>query len=181
MTAIAPEEIQKYITLEEVKNCFFEGALAGYAGGGGYKPSRDILGGKIFTLRINNLSYTDFYVSCGQKSGGMSFISLNYPTFTPLWIMQYDGEELSENKRIIKLLKEALLDAYAKRIFCGGRGQPHYPDDAIYMINDMRYHNEVDQKHNSFAEFSGRETVVKNYRTTVFYHNYSGGLLVPLE
>lgn len=195
MAKIAPEEIQKIITLQEVMDCFFEGGLAGYAGGGGYKPSQDIMGGKVFTSRADKLIYSDLYVSNGPQSGGMTIISLDYllilPTHSgfresesvsvPLWMMHYDGKELSDDKRVTELVKMALSDAYTKRIFCGGRGLPHYPDDAIYEIDGMRYWNEVNYKHNSFAKFSGKETVVKNHGKTVFYHNYSGKLLVSIE
>lgn len=194
MAKIAPEEIQKIVTLQEVINCFFEGGLAGYAGGGEYKSSQDIPGGKIFTLRTDKLIYSDFYVSNGPQSGGMTVISLDLSlpstrhmifgtsSFVPLWMMQYEGRELSDDKQVIGLVKAALFEAYRKRIFCGGRGLPHYPDDTIYEIDGMRYWNDVVCKHNSFAKFSGKEIVAKAHGSTaLFYHNYSGKMLVSLE
>ncbi|MFA6493339.1 MAG: DUF5680 domain-containing protein [Patescibacteria group bacterium] len=184
---MTPEEIQKIITLQEVKGCFFEGGLAGYAGGGKYKP--DVCGNKVFTLQTGKLTYVDSYVSFEKQSGGMIVI-FHKTTHVPIWMMQYEGKELFNNeqvnKRMTEIVKEALHDAYSKRIFCGGRGLPqHFPIGGTESIeNGAVYYNDVNMENDTFAKFSGKEKIikwVKGQPTTVFYHNYSGKLLVPLK
>ncbi len=188
MTKIVPEEILKNVTLEEVMDCFFQGGIAGYASGGRYNPSLDETGGKVFTLRTDKLIYSDSYVSNGPQSGGMTIISLlpedrrHFPLHgkkIPLWLMQYVGEELSSDKKAIEVVKEALLDAYNQHIFCGGRGQETYPFSKTGW-NEMNYYNKVNAKYNNFMNFSGKETV-EDRGNIIFYHTYSGKLLVPLE
>lgn len=187
MTTIAPEKIQEVVTKREVMDCFFQGAIAGYAGGGDYKQRcYDLAGGKVFRYETDKLIYTDMYVSNGPQSGGMTVIFLNFLDIIdiPLWMMQYEGEELINDKQVTKFVKKALFDTYSENIFYGGRGFLHYPPvcmDSIWgTTNGIRYCNVVDQEENTFSRFSGREEVLDGVDRILFYHNYSGKLLVPL-
>ncbi len=184
---ITTGEIQQNVTLREVMDCFFEGALAGYAGGGKYELSQDILGGKVFSFPTGKLVYIDTFVSNGPQSGGMTVISLHIPTvhlsrngllYLPLWMMQYEGEELTGDKAAIELVKAALRETYKKHLFFGGRGLPTFLSKTA---SRMCYYNNVDDNTTAFSRFSGREAVVQSPPgDELFYHNYSGKLLVPL-
>ncbi len=82
----------------------------------------------------------------------------------------------------MELVKTALLEAYKKRIFCGGRGLPREPSCETHYINGMYYCNAVDRRDNDFSRFSGREAVVqKSSCDMLYYHNYSGKLLISLK
>ena len=97
----------------------------------------------------------------------------------PLWMMQYEGRELTEDKRVIEIVKNSLECAYSNREFYGGRGLPRFPLSEACNIDGMYYENHYSTR--AFSQFSGREVVKMMGVRELFYHNYSGKLLVPLK
>lgn len=187
------EWIQKNIPLYQVVDCFFAGSSHGYAGGGKYIPVDQISGMKCFTYNVEypqlgyDLRFSDAYVSLGPESGGYSVISLVRTTVScdpvPLWLMQYEGKELSKDPAIIGLLKEALLSNYSAKVFRGGRGPAQVVSN---NFPELCYENRLNINvrpgiGNGFSAFSGTEVVIRPDQSTEFYHNYNGKLLVELK
>jgi len=183
------EKIQKIVTLDQVMDCFFDGGLAGYAGGGKYVPILGIPGMKSFIQTYempepgSALVYNDAYGSVGPESFGFTTITLathgGYEQ-TPIWEMQYEGREFSDDKAVISLLKKALLATYSEKIFYGGRGPARYTSP---NFSGLTYMNRlvIQGRGSNFRHFRGQEVVNGSACSMKFCYNYSGKLLVPLN
>lgn len=169
-------------SLSAVMEIFFRGAMAGYAGGGQYRPDLDEPGRKIFRHDMGDLVYIDAYRSTGKKSAGEKTIYLRRDSeWIALWAMQYRGEEFTDDRAVIMFLKSTLLLTYQLRQFMGGRG----PLEKTSGDRRLCYRNHL---FGEFTCFSGQEIICDNdprelekeKSDNLCLHEYSGLSLVDL-
>ena len=168
---MAREEI-----LKQAKEFFFKAMLVGWPAGvrgadvhgmPGYKEKGAFMGG----------SGTDFRLLdrwCVSTCGSAGTIAIWFRD-EPIWIMFYGGHY---PKEVIPFLKLALMEAYKKDEFLGGRGPRVY----LAVNKELRYFNGVIPPSN-FSRFEGREEIyVVNSDGTeaemVGWHKYWGMALI---
>lgn len=155
---------------EQLKDFFFEAALATYAGDGEKIPSEEIAPGfEGYRFVRGNHVYVDKYAVNGSGSFGQTVIWLDDK---PIWFMQYKG--FCHDKRAITVVKQAMREAYAQRQFIGGRGIK------TLRVDDLAYGN---SGNGSIERFNGSDWVADHTDgkdAMVFWHDYRGGLIMKL-
>ncbi|MDI6734524.1 MAG: DUF5680 domain-containing protein [Patescibacteria group bacterium] len=152
---------------KKVEEVFFDAMLNGWANPDIEKTTLPHFPrSKAIWFRRGNFMVLDWYLKNGTESMGNTII---WEEGIPTWMMSYGG---SYPKEAIPFLKEALLVAYQKRGFFGGRGPIFYfyqNDKYVYINTTMR---------NNFASFLGAEKIVlKENSAIVGFHTYWGRLL----
>jgi hypothetical protein len=152
----------------EVETFFFRAMQAGYAKGTKPEPVPDMPGFK-------QLAYKEAYFSLLDRWGTRDGSSSSSGTTTiwsrevvdhiwqPAWVMNYTGQY---DQGAIQTLKNALLSAYSKRLFRGGRG-PEF-----FRRGEHVYINSVERE--GFTNFSGREEIFSFCGGSCGWHEYSG-------
>ncbi|MFC1656739.1 hypothetical protein ACFL14_02160 [Patescibacteria group bacterium] len=165
-------KIVVYPTSEELMEVFFEGNLLGWPTGKTPEQTSPALPGwKIIPVPVGNFIFYDRYtVGANRKSFGfMEIRDRKDPINLLYWRMEFGGW-YSEDA--IKVVKAALLEAYATKRFFGGRGIPFY-----IPAGDIMYENRIDNG-GDFSKFSGREEVVdRQALESKGFHCYRGGLM----
>lgn len=168
----------KEVDIEKLEDFFFEAAMASYASGVEPKSiSAFHAKGYYYSKVIEKdlYEYQDVYFDAGRgKSFGFTIISINSRC---VWTMHYHGEcnkkyVGSPKIKVMNFLKKALLNAYEKKKFFGGRGY-------IFQKGQLAYDNYCNKR--NFEDFSGREriTEISSLKSLpIFYHEYEGGLVV---
>lgn len=165
---------------EAIKDFFFEGSLAGYAGSGNYESENFISGlpEKTFTHfnAEGTLKYVDCYSSNGEFSEGVTKIYAwtQNNTWELVWVMSYHGWCKGDDKRYTKYLKERLNSAYKQKKFLGGRGAMlSNPKQGLFYENVWE---------GNFLDSNGIERIWEKTRkedSIVFWHRFQGLLLLP--
>ena len=76
----------------EIREFFFDAALATYAGNAPKATIGELPGSKHYHFERDNLIYDDVYFTNGEYSGGSTVISIRAePKPVTLWLMQYHG------------------------------------------------------------------------------------------
>jgi hypothetical protein len=166
------------INIQELQDFFFRASINGYASGKEPDYLQGFPGAKFYLwyeeIKGKAYRYKDMYFSVGNgKSFGFTLISISGQL---VWYMRYWGESLKKfvgEIKVTDVLKKALLDAYQRKSFLGGRGTPNF------IIRYLDYHN-VPQK-NLFEEFYGEDMIhdetPNRYPEKIFLHKYEGGLI----
>ncbi|MBU1092488.1 hypothetical protein KJ836_02375 [Patescibacteria group bacterium] len=157
------------ISVEKVREFFFAGMIKGYASGAEAEPIPKLPGFKGYRHSDEDgLTLLDYYApSSTGFSAGSTIIWLDG---IPIWLMTYEG--WYENC-VTSLLKEALMEAYTKGVFLGGRGINRVAvDDGAEYIN-------IDPGSN-FCFFSGIEQIVHG-GNVLGTHSFRGGCLVDMR
>ncbi|MFA4955191.1 MAG: DUF5680 domain-containing protein [Patescibacteria group bacterium] len=152
--------------IDRLQNFFFAAASVTYAGNGPKFTDPERPGVKIYRFADDILRYVDEYYVNGAKSFGSTVI---WQDDQPVWHMQYRG--FCHDKQASELVKKAMRAAYQEHIFAGGRG-------VDLIEGELKYHNVA---MHSFGEFHGSDcvgTMTKGKDNLLFWHKYSGGLLV---
>ncbi len=159
--------------LQHAKLFFFRGMLAGYASGAKPEKVPGMPGFKQHVFMDGDWKLLDRWCvhSETQKSFGTTTIWL---AGQPIWTMTYGGYYLKE---AIPCLKKALMDAYRREQFWGGRGMAEY---ALTRCSSTYYYlNEP--KTITFSSFEGRESMREQHDSGVTYlgsHKYWGMALL---
>ncbi|MFA5186202.1 MAG: DUF5680 domain-containing protein [Patescibacteria group bacterium] len=153
---------------EQLRDFFFEAALVTYAGDGEKIPSEEIAPGfKGYRYVRGNHVYVDKYAVNGSGSFGQTVIWLDD---RPTWFMQYNG--FCHDKRAVAVVKQALREAYSRRLFIGGRGIKNL------RVLDLSYGNSGGD---TFYRFNGSDWVTDHADgkdAMIFWHDYRGGLVL---
>src|SRR3989338_2436215 len=138
-----------FVTEANVKNFFFEGASLAWAGGGEYRPMPGMPRYKVFeysdTSGVFVLKDWYFTIPGSRQSGGGTAI---WVLGTPVWQMAFGGWY---DEEAVPVVKEALLSAYARKQFNGGRGPTKFEK------NGVAYWNYSSTKETPFSFFQGHE------------------------
>jgi hypothetical protein len=166
----------------ELQKFFLLAASKTYAGGGKTEELTGLPRAKMYTFRSEEFSYylyQDFYFSGIRLSSGMTVISYQD---VPVWTMSYGGWYRECDRDVNAFLKQALLEAYAKGEFYGGRGPARYTANSEPLQDgDLLYQNFVDGL-NKFTEFSGNERIIVHpAERLVHWHWYNGQLLAEVS
>jgi len=154
------------VCVVQVEKVFFDAMLAGYVSDKKADTYEMIgMSGYQFTKFIDD----DFFVKdVWCKISG--FTSIWYKDVL-IWTMNYGGHY---HKKYIPFLKSALQEAYAQRVFYGGRGSSLFLGKTEEMIEYLYVNKEM--VNSNFKKFSGRELILDCGRE-VGCHNYFGGLV----
>lgn len=169
----------KKADIKKLEDFFLAAARATFASGLEHGSISEIYGSKSYVYRAmiedNFYVYQDVYFNAGNgKSFGFTIISINRQY---VWTMHYHGNCWGEyargvkNVQLMNFLKKALLNAYEKKQFFGGRG-------IAFKERQFKYDNYCTK--NNFEDFSGKESidVLPRLMFRAFYHEYEGGLVV---
>jgi len=168
--------------ISRLQKFFFQAALATYAAGKKAERPPDRPWVKQLTHHgdgeLSGLVYVDEYHTNGEWSGGSTVIASAEDLSHPIWLMQYCGWCKDDDPEVLAFLKQALLAAYTKGEWNGGRGPGEFAED---KENGLVYMNwplmpPFDQ---SFRSFIGRERIWRQPDRTkdTFWHQYQGWLL----
>jgi len=160
------------IPLGRILPVFFSAMENGYAGGASKGTIAEIPGSKTILHEDSDFRVLDCYVVTPDSSYSFGTTTIWYQG-VPVWMMQYRG---SYTKEMIPFLKRALMTAYAKQEFFGGRGPDMYTEGGN---NDLFYVNRIAK--NDWQDFKGREEIInrRNHRRyQMGWHEYDGLLLV---
>ncbi len=152
-------------SLKDLQDFFFDSAASGYAGDGPKVDFPHEPGFMGYRIERGVYRYEDKYCVNGIFSCGRSLI---WHKGQPIWFMHYSGFSQSEDAS--RLVKKSLRAAYAKRLFLGGRGVQELREGRLaYQNSPIGY----------FTKFRGQDFVtdLNDGETTLFTHDYSGGLL----
>jgi len=156
--------------LEATAKCYVSGEIP-------LTTIAELPGWKVRIYSQNDLRYTEAHVSQGEKSRGMKTIST---MDKPIWAMQFHGWCKDNDKYTLAFLKAVLKNAFGAGIWNGGRGPSSHMSDPDWP--NLQYENEVLER--KFDRFRGREEIYFrdiSGHDLLFWHEYSGGLLIPLE
>ncbi len=171
-------EKETEIDIQELLDFFFRASINGYASGKEPKIISAYPGGKGYFLceqiKEKLYVYQNVYFSVGDgKSFGLILISINGEL---VWYMRYSGkcyQKFVGEIKVTDVLKKALLNAYQKKSFLGGRGTSNF------RIRYLDYHNSPLK--NFFEEFHGEDMIhdvaPNHYPEKIFWHKYEGGLV----
>ncbi len=164
------------LSQQEVLDFFFEAGMATYAGNMPKGTIGELSGSKVFRYERPPYRYVDCYFSVGENSFGQIGIWHEALPAGPIWGMQYRGR--CKDKRVIPFLKRALLAAYEKRIFWGGRG----PLEFTLEGESLMYQNLL-RPDSNFTDFAGGENIFElgGSARTLFYHDFNGLALAHLS
>ncbi len=169
--------------VQKLQEFFFEAALATYASGKKAEPFSELSGTKHFCHQRGELCYKDIYVTNGEYSGGQTIILVND---SPAWLMQYYGWCKNDDSEVLAFLKQALVTAYARDEFHGGRGPKIYM--ASVRDRTFIYGNKLEG--GDFTRFLGGEGIYdkqlydqgkRDRDSALFWHRYQGLLLGEAE
>lgn len=188
------------VPLDEATEFFFEGAMKCYCGGAEKKTEIEFPGRVTYShIRADGkFLYVDQYNAPELSSGGTTTMYVAYKNgmWLPFWMMFYDGWEASGDKKVIAFLKKALVDAYTRKEFCGGRGPKEFYGceygsthrsvniniKTLFGPDNFCYINEYC---GDFTNFNCQETIDQDngtvLHTLVFSHRVSGRALIPLK
>jgi len=165
------------VSATELKDFFFDAALATYASGGESRETiRDLPGSRVYRYERDDLRYIDTYFVNGQSSGGQTLIYLGG---VPVWIMQYHGWCQNDDSEVLRFLKVALSAAYERGEFHGGRGIPHMEANSASWLVYENWPQMPLYRPQDFTDFQGRERIWRKPDRTkdIFWHRYQGYLL----
>ena len=153
---------------------FFEGMRQGWASGAPARKDFPFPGAKGYGFNFKShdchLHLMDYYFV-----NSLSRVSYGTKMFLyqgdPIWIMHYGGWY---DKKAIPFVKAALMDAYSRGVFRGGRGQASFYNNESYP--SLLYTNLGDPL--GFDNFKGREFVTDGFGKLLGEHNYFGGILI---
>jgi len=152
----------------EIRGAFFDAMIEGWANPNIKKvPLPGLPNSKSIRFKKGIFVVTDTYVK-NSESGKSAGFTLITRAGQPVWVMNYGGFYPAE---AIPFLKSALMAAYQKREFCGGRGP------ALFESSDYVYSNSL--KVDVFGYFEGEEEVKTRVGNPVGWHTYWGISLLP--
>lgn len=163
---------------QEVLDFFFEASMATHAGNAPKGTIVELPGSRVLVYERPPFRYVDCYFSVGEKSFGQIGIWHQALRAGPVWGMQIRGR--CRDKRTIPFLKRALLAAYKKREFWGGRGPLEFKveDEPFTYQNMLRPGSDL-------SDFAGSENIlelgVAKGTRMLFYHEFNGLALVHLS
>lgn len=188
-------------TVEQLKRFFLESAAATYASGEKAKRDSNRFWIKKFVQvgdgQFKGLEYVDEYFTNGEASGGTTWIfhvPVSWGTDRePLWCMHYGGWCKGDDPGVLAFLKKVLAETYRAGHFEGGRG---YTTSRAEWIEGRKLEY-LNHWSGSFSDFVGGEVIVDangpsegdcwmplalphTHGDELFWHRYSGGLLVNL-
>lgn len=177
MTREVSEE-RRLAMLAEAKKVFFLAMLDGYAGGENKKSIKTTSpdGYKTIEFPHGDFRVVDRYcvTPLSDFSAGSTTIFCHggSDTWIPIWYMSYSGHY---PRTAIPFLKEALLEAYRKKAFHGGRGPEFFLPE---REGKFLYTNVV--LRGDFYCFVGREQVsrLKVHGEVIGYHQYQGVAMI---
>ncbi len=151
--------------LKNAKMHFFAAMLVGWAAGvNGVEVPGGMPGFKEIMYKKDDFRVLDRWcVSDAKKSTGTTTI---WFFDNPIWVMNYGGFYKKEN---MLALKQALMVAYIRRLFVGGRG----PRSLTGPFN-LEYSNYAN---GDFSSFHGKE-YLSDYGEKVGWHEYWGMALI---
>ncbi|MBI4385558.1 hypothetical protein HY573_01880 [Candidatus Parcubacteria bacterium] len=170
-------------SVARLQEFFFEAALATYASGKEAAPFPELAGAKCFLHQRGELCYGDVYLVNGEYSGGQTLIWVHG---VPAWLMQYHGWCKSDDREVLTFLKQALVAAYAKSEFRGGRGPKMYTES----VGDRTFLYGNKLEGGDFTRFLGGEGIYdkqlydqgkRDRDSALFWHHYQGLLLGEAE
>lgn len=171
-------------SIEQLKQFFFEAALATYASGKKASQLPNRPWAKFFAHKgegeFADLLYLDEYATNGESSGGSTLIASAEDPKHPLWIMQYQGWCKGDDPEVLGFLKVALLEAYRRGTFRGGRGPARYEQQ---IDEGLSYENVLEGAtfgRDGFENFRGYEQIWRRPNCPpdiLFWHRYQGMLL----
>lgn len=156
--------------LWQAESCFIAAMMKGWAAG---VKGIDVPGMPAYKEIVFE-GYAGFRVVdrwCVSRSGKSTGATTIWFANDPIWIMNYGGF-YSENA--LSFLKQALMRAYNRSEFVGGRGPQVFQDE-----NDERfvYVNKA-QYGSKFRQFEGREFINKEPDGILGWHDYWGMALI---
>ena len=157
--------------LEDVEQVFFDAMINGWAAGAPKTPVPGFPGAKGIEYRRNGFRVLDYYLITGEESPNSAGSTIIWHEDRPIWMMQYGGQYFTAlDEGVTALLKRALMDAYRRRHFSGGRGISGYHEGALRYINNVHLNN--------FRNFCGIEEIFDTKNNLCLgYHRYHGLLL----
>lgn len=169
------------IPIEVLQDVFFEAMLAGWVSNFSqpvaikglshshkYEFKQETNYGKVTVI--------DVYFTQEGSPYSHGFIHMYFRNDL-VWVMRYAGEY---DENTIRVVKQALCNAYHAKKFYGGRGC--YKDGSNYFYHfdctcaQSCYLNVVDDG-SCFSHFSGKETATFG-ETSFGHHTYEGGLIL---
>ena len=138
------------LMLDKVQEFFFKAMIQGWASGAPAVSFPELPGFEGYTFNPPGqglLSLRDCFTGAGEKFFGTTTI---WREKNPIWMMHYQGWY---KKGAEPLLRRALLEAYSKGIFLGGRGL-----DMIDPATNLDYHNI--SPGSRFTQFRGYEKII---------------------
>ena len=143
--------------LKEAEKHFFEATRHGWVAGAKGTPVCDTLsmpGFKETIYEKSGFHVRDRYIvsSLGGKSFGTTTVSY---LLNVVWVMSYGGYY---PKDVIPFLKQALMAAYEKSEFLGGRGPLHFEKEGTDICAELIYKNNPEK--NFFPDFKGYEVII---------------------
>lgn len=177
--------------VSQIKDFFFEAALATYAGGEKAKTNPND-GSKFYSFQCRDYIYLDRFMVNGEYSGGQTVISFQAK---PVWLMQYQGWCKNDDREVLAFLKEVLRVSYEKKQFFGGRGAgdvsyrdgslPSDPKRRNFFYRNQEYGMGAGIQHEPFEKFIGHEQIEELTEEAkferIFWHRYQGMLLIPMD
>lgn len=148
----------------EIQSFFFRAMVSGWASGGEKIKIAAMPLYKAMPFREGDFYLLDCYCvnKKSLKSAGTTTI---WYRDVPVWMMNYGG---FYEESAIAFLKRALLRAYNKQEFVGGRGPAFYSENT-----GLNYANRP--LLGDFAKFEGREAVFNaSGRESLGFHEYWG-------
>lgn len=155
------------VDVREVQEFFFKAMLGGYAAGAKKTPLPGVPGFKLIPFREGNLTLFDSY-TVNPESGKSAGTTIIWYKDVPVWMMACGG---FYEKEAVPFLKRALLHAYERKEFVGGRGPLVFKSDTLIYTNSPHL--------NTFERFGGRESVFDEVMgDSLGWHGYWGMSLV---
>lgn len=154
------------VDILQIQSFFFRAMLAGWANGAVATDCPQMSGHKRILFYDGAFTISDRYCVAqdGVRSVGSTTIWFQH---LPVWVMHYGGQY---NEIAIPLLKNALLLAYQRKQFLGGRGVHTLIEGSLVYYN---------QAYGDFAKFSGYENIHDHTKgRSLGYHEYWGMSLV---
>jgi len=180
-------------TISVLKEFFFAGMSAGWAGG---MPPQKVTSetlGKHYDYVVGSLWLSDEFsgnrFGVGFEGSTRLLYYADNNEWQLLWVMHYVG---FTDKDADDFLRQALMANYSNEIFCGGRGPAEFTnDDRRFLYHNKAYngriHDSTPRKERGkdlgedFAAFNGFEEIVERNNTAIRrgWCEYHGHLLVP--
>ena len=141
--------------LEMAEQYFFVAMKNGWVAGIKGEDVSGMPGYKKIDFAIGDFRILDCWCVSDAGSAGTIIIWFMWPTHAPkpIWVMNYGGGLY--RKEDVPFLKRALMVAYERKEFSGGRGPVRYEETAGGLI----YSNRIEA--NTFEGFRGEENLYK--------------------